>query len=161
MIQRGCMVNVRDKHDMLPLYYAIKNVDERMISILLEARANVNLTVPLEEPDGDKTRIRDRSLLSIAVTSNHMNCQIIQLLIDAKADVTSSKADLITEAYNTYDYDLSIIKLLIENKAHIPFPNDVLYFAFRDERMNLVSLIVKSGYYIPWNLFVYDHINVW
>jgi len=158
MIQRGCMVNVRDKHGMLPLYYAIKNVDQRMISILLEAKANVNSTVPFHKSSG---KLCERSLISIAVSSVHMNDQIIQLLIEANADVTSTKEDLVTEAYQADYSNLEIVKLLIKHKAHIPFPNDVLYHAMENERMNLVSLIIKSGYYIPWNLLVHDPISVW
>lgn len=140
LIDKGVRVDVQDKHELTPLFYAVMNNDEKMIKFLVEkGNADVNLG-------------KYNNPLGMAISRGRM--ELAEYLIDKGADI--NRQDSIGRTFlhkAAEDGNLAAVKFLVEKGARLDVLdkwNDTPLHVAANVKVNkghteVVDYLIKNG----------------
>lgn len=140
LIDKGVRVDVQDKHELTPLFYAVMNNDDKMIKFLVEiGNADVNLG-------------KYNNPLGMAISRGRM--ELAEYLIDKGADI--NRQDNIGRTFlheAAKDGNLAAVKFLVEKGARLDVLdkwNDTPLHVAANVKVNkghteVVDYLIKNG----------------
>jgi TPR repeat protein len=122
LINNGIDIHKKNFRGMTPLAYASFIGEPKMVKILIEHRAKVNIV-------NNDDFLYPKGMTPLLYAASQSNPKVVKILLDNGANIYSKNADgktaidYVTREYNYQDYDAEIVKLLI---LHGVNPNLIL-----------------------------------
>lgn len=148
LIEKGCDLDNRNVKGLTLLLNAIKEENEKAVSMLLKNGANPNLIAQIE-------KFQVSPLLGAILTNKQNN--IIKLLLEYKANAVDFVVDksgytslfLYLDSFSKDSIDYSILELFIKQGVNIDKKNidgkNPLYFAVSKNNTELVNFLLANG----------------